>query len=306
MLSLKLSLNSTKYSPTGIFKNFTLPDLSETASKVVEVVTDALQLMDQLEQREPSIDDLFYLIFSELLLPKFNKSAKEAWEKLTLLKGSDDTLPLGHSLTTADLRKVLMDTRTKMQHRELSSKYNKGHSSSAGTAQKAKKNEEKEKERRDTFMGSYQTDLTKKSGVMPKNEEGTCPIPNCGAPLDPKKQKRGVQGHPYIISCPVMKKMSAKDRYNWFKENQCTCLKCFATDHKAKDCNMTKIPPCNEIMKMGENAGKVCGKTTHSRFLHHEVKPGRNVNKSRSHSTKASIEKQADDPPQEETSDPET
>ena len=38
MLSFKLSLNSTKYWPTGILKNLTLPDLSETALEMTVLV----------------------------------------------------------------------------------------------------------------------------------------------------------------------------------------------------------------------------------------------------------------------------
>ena len=226
--------------------------------------------MDQLGNRNPTQEDLKFLLFSELLDPLFNKEAKHLFEKAwkPASEGGEDNA-LGHSLNTGDLKKILIQTRNTMQLREYTRRFNQ---SFDGKKDIDKQKKEEEKKRKDTFLGSNQTMGQEGQGQrrsqMPTNGKNTCPIPKCGASLDHKEG-----GHSFILKCPMMKQMPTEELWSWFCSKKCQCLKCFATDHKSQDCNLTRFRPCNKTLMVGDNAGKVCGSNEHCIWLHREKKP---------------------------------
>ena len=71
-----------------VHKLKSLPMMDNTsASKVADFVTEALSLMQQLEEILNSRNETpIFLFFSEIFVPKFNTLAKEMWEKLSTKK----------------------------------------------------------------------------------------------------------------------------------------------------------------------------------------------------------------------------
>ena len=238
-----------------------------SATKVSTMVTEFTSLMDQLTERNPSKDDLFFLLFSELLVPKFNATAEREYKKIWKAKNDENGAPMGHKITIQDLKKVLTDTRDELRFHE----YNKAFNSSpeAKAIQEKKKKMEEEKKKKDVIFGSNQTSTdgqTNQESIS--NGKGTCPIPNCKASLDPTVEG----GHRWILKCPVMKKMKPNDLWAWFCSKKGKCVKCFSPSHEAQHCPLKRFLPCKKLLLFGERAGEPCN-GDHCIYLHRETKP---------------------------------
>ena len=249
------------------------------------ISTEAIILMNQLERRNATVEEVYYLLFTELLEPKLCKSQQEILDRLRN-EHLDESKPWGHSLTTQHLKKCLKDGSDKIINREYNQIYNENKNNSNQNQAKKNQEENKGKGKKNTMFG--QQTNSKEEGEdfdnsMPTNDEGTCPIPNCGAPLD--KNQPG--GHQWILHCPVMKKMKSNTLYKWFKKNKCKCSRCFSTGHYSENCRMTKIF-CKEKMKLSR-VGEECGKP-HNSYLHWEKPPKKEKPSNSSKQTTSQVE----------------
>ena len=97
-----------------------------SASKNQLWKTEAFNLMIQLsEMTQDSQDELKFLLFSEILLPKLNSEANKLWEKkITDENNISDQAHLGHTLGMDDLKKVIAKSTQILQQRELNKFYN--------------------------------------------------------------------------------------------------------------------------------------------------------------------------------------
>ena len=246
----------------------------QSATKVSTMVTEFTSLMDQLTERNPSKEDLFFLLFSELLVPKFNATAERGYKKIWKAKIDENGAPMGHKITIQDLKKVLTDTRDELQFHE----YNKAFNSNpeAKAIQDKKKKIEEEKKKKDVIFGSNQTSnegQTSQENSAITNGKGTCPVPNCKASLDPAVEG----GHRWILKCPVMKKMKPNDLWAWFCSKKGKCVKCFSPSHEAQHCPLKRFLPCKKLLLFGERAGEPCN-GDHCIYLHRETKPKQKKN----------------------------
>jgi hypothetical protein len=245
-----------------------------SATKVSAMVTEFTSLMDQLTERNPSKDDLFFLLFSELLVPKFNATAEKGYKRIWKAKSDENGAPMGHKITTQDLKKVLTDTRDELQFHEYNKVFNSNPDAKA--IQDRKKKIEEEKKKKDIIFGSNQTSnegQTSQENSAITNGKGTCPIPNCKASLDPAVEG----GHRWILKCPVMKKMKPNDLWAWFCSKKGKCVKCFSPAHEAQNCPLKRFLPCKKILLFGERAGETCN-GDHCIYLHREIKPKQKKN----------------------------
>ena len=125
--------------------------------------TEAFNLMIQLsEMTQDSQDELKFLLFSEILLPKLNSEANKLWEKkITDENNISDEAHLGHTLGMDDLKKVIAKSTQILQQRELNKFYNGKKlpsNSESGKKDDDKKKSEKKHEKEDYL--SHSTTLT--------------------------------------------------------------------------------------------------------------------------------------------------
>ena len=249
-----------------IYKLATLSKMTESSSAVTSAVTLALSLMEQLERRNPTKDDLLFLLFSEAIEPKLPPSAKKEWDDIRQ-KNNDQTRPLGHRLTMVQLKQFLTDMKTRFFHKEFNSHLNRPPVANKQNDNKKKDNKANSS---DSVFDVHGTEQIRETG-MPKNGKGTCPIPGCNASLNGKK------GHKYVLLCPVMKEMSSEDLNKWYNQMHCKCRRCFSTLHHVKDCHVPELK-CEAVIKSGPEKGQVCHRTNHNKYLHTDAPPPRRGN----------------------------
>ena len=254
-----------------VHKLKSLPKMDDTsASKVADFVTEALSLMQQLEEILNSRNETpIFLFFSEILVPKFNTLAKDMWEKLST-KDEDDSHALGHSLSLKDLKKVMNKTKSKLRHRE----YNKifdGHSraekENRETDQKPKQAEEDKKVPLMQEIWSFRTSKNpKETGKKSKDhmEGNNCPVPGCSQKL--KKGPRDTT-HLYIVQCPQLRKQNPETLLKWFEENGFKCQHCFSKSHWKNECQFREMT-CKRLIANSNGNIQYCGR--HHHFALHD------------------------------------
>ena len=254
-----------------------LPKMHDSqSSQVTKTVTRALNIMEQLMATPVQANDVWYLIFSEIMVPKMNKIAQDKWEK-KVDRNIDETKPWGHSLVYDDLRTTLQETKTLMHHRELTAGYNKDPTKDGQQqvqSQKQKKKEEDEEAKRNSLFGqqtsSGETQENSNHGMpVNKNSPNKCPVPGCNASNEPMNKKDTAEAHKFVLNCPKLHGMNRKDCWDFYKESKCKCKKCFSTEHNWNSCPLVKIFPkfCKEKKKDGTNCGG-----EHHELLHWEPK----------------------------------
>ena len=246
------------------------------SSQVTKTVTQALNIMEQLMAVPVQANDVWYLIFSEILVPKMNKIAQDKWEK-KVDRNIDETKPWGHTLTYDDLKTTLQETKTLMHHRELTAGYNKDPTKDGQQqvqSQKQKKKEEEEEAKRSSLFGqqtsSGETQDNSNHGMpVNKSAPNECPVPGCNASNQPMNKKDTAEAHKFVLNCPKLHGMNRKDCWDFYKESKCKCKKCFSTEHNWNSCPLVKIFPkfCKEKKKDGTNCGG-----EHHELLHWEPK----------------------------------
>ena len=241
-----------------------IPD--ENHQKVTQIITDILTLIEQLENRNPSKEEIWFLLFTELIEPRFNRVAVEIFEKKRLEKANEEK-SLGHDLTMNDLKQCLIDTRTKIANRELNKFFNKAEQKPNNNQDK-KQQEDQDKGKRNTLFGQSTSNEKQVSNAMPPNQSnpGICPVDGCEASTEP-----GGKGHQYVLYCPVFKKMTTAQRWAWFKKNNCKCKKCMSISHEFDDCPIKSVGTCKEIVNEGPKQGQECN-MKHNKLLHYVPK----------------------------------
>ena len=278
------------------------PMSEKSSTKVAEFVTKSFSLIDQLMKNEPTIEELFFLLVSELLNSKLNEEASKKLRKIwkTAATEDQDDLALGHNLTIKDLKKILIETRDELQWKEYDDSLKKNNQNDDKAAQDKKKKAEEEKKKKDTLYGSHQT-KSEEGNDKPKDKksakEGKCPIPKCQSSVDPTEG-----GHKYILRCPAMKKMKSDDLWSWFHSKKLKCQRCFSAEHSVDQCNLTKWKPCSKKITTGPRANEVCGSNDHCFWLHRDPKEQSNKKPNSKHSnqTNASQEGSSSGPKTEE------
>ena len=245
--------------------------------------TEAFNLMVQLsEMTQDSQDELKFLLFSEILLPKLNSEANKLWEKkITDESNISEEAHLGHTLGMDDLKKVIAKSTQILQQRELNKFYNGKKlpsNSDSGKKDDDKKKSEKKHEKEDYL--SHSTTLTNEKAKnnnqkkgrsgdgQPRNSSSpdVCPFPSCKIPTS------GDNAHAYMLQCDKLRNAPAKDVVKFFKDYKCKCHYCFSLKHKTEDCKVRTKKPCEKTLKYGPNAGKPCGQH-HNVYLHVEENP---------------------------------
>ena len=257
-----------------------LPHLHETQSKqVTKTVTTALNLMEQLMAVEVTAEEVWFLLCSELLVPKMNKIAFEMWEKL-LDKHIDETKPWGHTLDVEHLKSTLRKVKSLMHNREITASYNKAPIKDDKQQSQAKNPKEKKKEEEERRKNAVYGHLTNAEGAgtgMPLNKDkpDQCPVPLCEASNKAVKNSKGWYkdtdvAHRFLLRCPKIHAMSLAERRKFFNQNGCTCYNCFSTAHKFEECPLQRESP--RLCKVkNETTGTICeGK--HHHLLHWEKK----------------------------------
>jgi hypothetical protein len=221
------------------------------------------EIMDNLGQSKEN-EQLFFLLFSEIITPKFNGEARRQWEKLTT-NDEDEFDPLGHSLTLKDLRGVMERTKNKLRHREFSKVFNPTQEKTNAKKEAEKKAKEAEKLKRETQdVYSFGTHMA--PTVQKDPEEGDpCPVPNCSKVL-----KKGKGNHLYITRCPEMKKQTPESLLKWFSTSKMKCKHCFSKKHKTAECPIKVL--CPKKVKGHDGIEKPCG-GSHNFYLHVDKTP---------------------------------
>ena len=248
---------------------------NSSATKVANFTTEAISLMVQLEElfgvnSENEIP--IYLLFSEILVSKFNSEAKKHYQ--SLIKETNKT-KLGHNLTIEDLKNVLTTTQKAMKHREFDKAFMTEQNPKSQNKNRRSKSEEKPKVMKDTF--SFSTD-TKNKNSNPKKrrdpvEGQLCRVPGCQAILQKGSRYQGF--HLYQAACPKLRKLSYAAVAKWVEEQGITCFHCFSVEHHTNKCQF-KDTKCRKIVKIGNNEPQKCNKNHHI-ALHDETKFGKIV-----------------------------
>ena len=255
-----------------------LPNLHEHQSKqVTKTVTMSLNLMEQLMAVEVTAEEVWFLIFSELLVPKMNKIAFDIWEKL-VDKNIDESKPWGHTLNNEHLRSTLRKVKTLMHNREITASYNKAPAKDDKQQSQSKSPKEKKKEEEERRKNVVYGHLTNADGAdrdgMPRNQSkpDQCPVPLCEASNKSVKNDKGRYrdtevAHRFLLHCPKIQAMSIAERRKFYKQNGCTCYNCFSTTHKFDECPLQiKFP---RLCNVKRDDGTTCnGK--HHQMLHLE------------------------------------
>ena len=220
------------------------------------------EIMDNLGRREEN-EQLYFLLFSEIIIPKFNREAMRQWEKLTT-NDEDEFDPLGHSLTLKDLKKVMKTTKNKLRHREFTKVFNSNQERTNEKKEAEKKAKEAEKALKKETQDVYSFG-THMSPTVPKDpkEGDPCPVPNCGKLLKSGKQKGN---HLYITTCPELKKQTPESLMKWFTQSKMKCKHCFSVEHKTANCQF-KETKCPRKVKGHDGIEKPCG-GSHNFYLH--------------------------------------
>ena len=124
-----------------IFRIKQMEDMSsKSMAKVSEFVTKAFSLMEQLINKEPSKDELLFILFSELFAPKLNAEANKKLKKIWKPASEDrgDTA-IGHTLTVKDLKRIMTETRDEMKWSEINDTYNRSSAEARRRGQEKKK-----------------------------------------------------------------------------------------------------------------------------------------------------------------------
>ena len=257
-----------------------LPQLHETQSKqVTRTVTTAINLIEQLMAVEVTAEEVWFLLCSELLVPKMNKIASEMWEKL-LDKLIDETKPWGHTANVEHLKSTLRKVKTLMYNREITASYNKTPAKDDKQQSQAKNSKEKKKEeeeKRKSVVYHHQTTAEGAGSGMPRNKTkpDQCPVPLCEASNRAVKNSKGQYkdtdvAHRFLLRCPKIHAMSIPERRKFFNQNGCTCYNCFSTAHTFEECPLQiNFPRLCKVKN--ETTGATCdGK--HHHLLHWERK----------------------------------
>ena len=261
-----------------------IPRMHETQSKQVsKTVHAALNVVEQLMAHQVEGEDVWFLLCSEMLVPKLNTIAQKMWEEV-VEKKTDETRPWGHKLKVEDLTSVLQKVKTKMYNREISASYSRepakedkkqGQGQGQGQQANQKKKEEEERRKNTLYGQQTKTEGTFKSGMpVDKSKPDICPVPLCEASNQAKKNKKGKYSdtdvaHCFVLNCPKLKTMSNKEKRQFYSKNNCTCLRCFSTLHKYDECPLQASFPkkCDVIKPDGTECG---GK--HHHWLHNDKK----------------------------------
>ena len=254
----------------------TLPKMHPTSpQQVMEFATSANALISELSDKNMSKNDVMFLLLSEILVPKLNKTAATKWNRTNMNRrviSEED--PLGHVLSVEDLKDLITESAREAQFEEFSKVYNsqteQGNSQGEAQGKKAddKKKKDESKDREMTYSYSTQAQAQSssnekskekidKENKMPQSKKGNCLIPGCGQPMDSAKG-----GHDYVLKCPKLKAgMTNKQRRDWFNQQKCQCLICFSTSHKFQRCplvNMAWAKPCMLTLTSGPKKGQKC------------------------------------------------
>ena len=251
---------------------------NSSATKVANFTTEAISLMTQLEElfgvnSENEIP--IYLLFSEILVSKFNSEAKKHYQ--SLIKETNKT-KLGHNLTIEDLKNVLTTTQKAMKHREFDKAFMTEQIPKSQNKNKRSKSEEKQKVMKETFSFSTETQ-NKNSGPKKRCDpvEGQmCRVPGCQATLQKGSRYQGF--HLYQAACPKLRKLSYTAVAKWVEEQGITCFHCFSVEHSNKNCQF-KDTKCRRIVKIGDKAPQKCNKDHHV-ALHDQTRHGKIIKSS--------------------------
>ena len=246
---------------------------NNSATKVSNFTTEAISLMEQLQELfgvNSENEIAVYLLFSEILVSKFNAEAKKHYN--SLLK-EDGKTKLGHNLTIQDLKNVLTTTQKSMKHREFDRAFlSETNPPKSQNKNKRSKSEEKPKFMQENF--SFSTD-NKNSGLKKRRDPVAgelCRVPNCGTVLQKGSRNQGF--HLYQAACPKLRKMNYDAVAKWVSDQGITCFHCFSVEHSSQNCQF-KDTKCRRIIKIGNKEQK-CGKNHHV-ALHSEIKHGKIV-----------------------------
>ena len=237
--------------------------------KINQATTEILNLIEQLENKKATVEEMKFLICAELIEPKLNRIGSETWEKIRNDKTNDDAT-LGHTMVNADLKNCLITMKTKITNREFNRAMNKDDGRTSEDwkkKQELKRKEEerkKEEERRakNNLYGQSTSNEVSVKNKQPSNGKNTCPVNGCQASLNPK-----TKGHAFVLYCPVLKEMKQQDRWKFYKESGATCMYCFSISHTFDQCPVKNKQPCEVKLTNGPNKGLPCGRK-HNRLLH--------------------------------------
>lgn len=243
----------------------TLPKIPEEGHlKVNQAATEILNLMEQLENKKMTLEELQFLLFAEMIEPKLNKVGSETWEKMRNDKANDEAA-LGHDMVTDDLKRCLVIMRTKITNREFNRALNKDDGKPTDDwkkKQELKKKQEEERKAKSLYGQSTSNEAPARN-EQPSNGRGTCPVEGCGAPLNPKEG-----GHSFVLYCPVLKKMPQQERWKFYQKSGSKCKNCFSISHDFDLCPVNR-GVCDIKITKGPKEGLPCGKK-HNRLLHFE------------------------------------
>ena len=231
--------------------------------KINQATTEILNLIEQLENKKATVEEMKFVICAELIEPKLNKIGTETWEKIRNDKINDEAT-LGHDMVNTDLKNCLIIMKTKITNREFNRAMNKDDGKPSDDLKKKQELKKKEEERKAKGLyGQSTSNETTVENKQPSNGKNTCPVDGCQASLNPK-----TQGHAFVLYCPVLKKMQQQDRWKFYKDSGSTCMNCFSVSHTFDKCPVNR-GPCEVKLTKGANAGLPCGRK-HNRLLHHE------------------------------------
>ena len=75
--------------------------------KINQATTEILNLIEQLENKKATVEEMKFVICAELIEPKLNKIGTETWEKIRNDKINDEAT-LGHDMVNTDLKNCLI------------------------------------------------------------------------------------------------------------------------------------------------------------------------------------------------------
>ena len=93
-----------------------IPD--ENHVKINQATTEILNLIEQLENKKATVEEMKFLICAELIEPKLNRIGTKTWEKIRNDKANDEAT-LGHDMVNTDLKNCLIIMKTKITNREF-------------------------------------------------------------------------------------------------------------------------------------------------------------------------------------------
>ena len=90
----------------------------ENHVKINQATTEILNLIEQLENKKATVEEMKFLICAEAIEPKLNRIGSETWEKIRNDKANDEAT-LGYDIVTPDLKNCLIIMKTKITNREF-------------------------------------------------------------------------------------------------------------------------------------------------------------------------------------------